>query len=113
MQLMANPWAELCKHWNGVFHPEGTTHGSAGGRSPAGAVALMALPDWRAGPDGTGGHVAGVWTERPAWGGAGGKDKEGEKEKEAKGPKIDRDAMPLLVELATDCNVADTWYEAK
>ena len=31
----------------------------------------------------------------------------------AAAPKKAHEVMPLLVELATDCNVADTWYEAK
>ncbi|KAG2498231.1 hypothetical protein HYH03_003981 [Edaphochlamys debaryana] len=102
MALMANPWAELAQHWNAE-----------------GAWGLAQGPEWhrgrpwlRPGQEGPllpGGHVAGTWLH-------GGNAKEGAKEVGKDGAKEgakEEEAMPLLVELATDCNVADTWYEAK
>ncbi len=80
---MANPWAELNKHWN------------ASGEAPA-EYSLNAAPCWfRHDPEPPNGHLAGVWRGGEAGG-------EGEAA-----------ALPLLVELATDCKVADTWIDAK
>ncbi|GLC47437.1 hypothetical protein PLESTM_002074200, partial [Pleodorina starrii] len=84
MALMANPWAELSRHWNA-----------------AGAGGLMQGPAWHRQPPG--GHLAGVWRHGGEVGAPAG-------EGQGQGQGV---AMPLLVELATDCNVADTWYEAK
>jgi hypothetical protein len=99
MSLMANPWSELAKHWN-----------------RPGATGLMQGPWWhRLPPQQPGGHVAGVWRH-------GGEDGEAGSARESVGGgessggvggSNGSEVMPLLVELATDCNVADTWYEAK
>ncbi|GFR52186.1 hypothetical protein Agub_g14723 [Astrephomene gubernaculifera] len=98
MQLMANPWAELAKHWNA---PGGADPSSSAGRG------MQQGPDWhRMPPKRPGGHLAGVWRQAPDEKGAGGGGEGG-------GEGGHGFAMPLLVELATDCNVADTWYEAK
>ncbi|KXZ47740.1 hypothetical protein GPECTOR_33g622 [Gonium pectorale] len=107
MKLMANPWAELAKHWNDPAPPP--------------VRSLLQGPGWRRPvprtADGREGHVAGVWNHDQqhlqGGNGAGGPQAGGEERSGGGGGAGGKAAMPLLVELATDCNVADTWYEAK
>ncbi len=114
--------------------------GGGGGDGDGGCVRHLASGEgWvRPAPALPGGHLAGTWRwdDLPSpqqqqqqqqevavvaavqVGGSGSGDgaQEGAPEGDGGGQQQHRKAqevMPLLVELATDCNVADTWYEAK
>lgn len=83
MDLMANPWKELSQHW--AKHPP-----------PGFKNKPLPLPEgWQGAAT-----VPGLWNP--------GSDEE---EEGVEGPVDKYD--PLLVKLLTDCDSADTWYEAK